>query len=340
MSIEVSDVDEASSSLQELFDTTDQDGAVCIRHIAPIRLLHLGEDENTTISELYDVILQSWLAPMPSNAPLRVRQHKERLARRIAAEVTMAATRCQLHYPAAESQLGLSQINSLAVPILSSQPLLDSPSKSSQWASSQPLPSPPLTQRSLSEPQSSPQPSPPDALGSADPLVRLSKHLKFKEDSILHTSIPASVEQLLSHWQPGTDPRSYEWDAAERANRTDSLDESSQKMLEKARKRKERREKKQQRENELMRTQSSSQPFTFMKPTAFSRSSPGPMLGGIGSSSQASSQPFTQVPLPGTGFQSSQPGFNPFAVQSQVGPGKYGGRLDKKKKKKNRVSGF
>jgi RNA polymerase I-specific transcription initiation factor RRN6 len=210
---------------------------------------------------------------------------------------------------------------------------------SSQWASSQPLPSPPLTQRSQSDIHSSPQPSLPEIFGAVDPLARLSKHLKFRDESIPHTSIPASVERLLSHWQPGTDPHDYEWDATERANRAELLDED-RKLAEKARRRKERREKKQQRENDLMRTQPSSQPFTFVKPASFHRSSPGPMLGGIGSSSQIPSQPFTRVPLPGTGIPSSQPRFNPFVAQSQVEPGKYGGRPDKKKKKKNRMSGF
>jgi RNA polymerase I-specific transcription initiation factor RRN6 len=277
---------------------------------------------------------------MPSNTPSRVRLRKERIARRIAAEVVMAGTRCQQQEPALVPEVGLHAINSLSVPILPSQPLAGSPSKSSQWISSQPLPSPPLTQRSQSEIQSSPQPSLPETFGPADPLARLSKHLKLKDESIPQASISTSVERLLSHWQPGTDPHDYEWDMAERAYRAELSDADSQKLTEKARRRKERRERKQQRENEMIRTQPSSQPFTFAKPASFSRSSPGPMPGGMGNSSQVPSQPFTRVPLPGTGIRSSQPGFDPSVARSQVEPGKYGGRPDKKKKKNNRMSGF
>jgi RNA polymerase I-specific transcription initiation factor RRN6 len=118
MSLEVSNVDEASSSLHELFDTEDQGGPFCIRRIASVRLLHLGEDEDATISGLYDSILQTWIAPLPYRTPLRVRRLKERLARRIAAEVIMAGTRCRQQEPALTPELGFDQINSLSVPIL------------------------------------------------------------------------------------------------------------------------------------------------------------------------------------------------------------------------------
>jgi RNA polymerase I-specific transcription initiation factor RRN6 len=71
------------------------------------------------------------------------------------------------------------------------------------------------------------------------------------------------------------------------------------------------------------------------QPTTFPRSSPGPMLGGMGSSSQAPSQSRSQS-------QSQVPsyGSNLIIPQSQVERGKFGGKLDKKKKKKGRISGF
>jgi RNA polymerase I-specific transcription initiation factor RRN6 len=336
MKIEVSDVDEASSSLRNLLYTDNESDTISTRHIASASLLHLGEEEHLTISALYDSILQNWIAPLPLDVPLRVRQRKERLARRIAAEVMLACARIHQSRAGREFQLGPNQETTISMPILPSHPLRSSPGKSSQWASSQLQSSPPLPLSSISEPQSSPQSFPLKGSVPANPLVRLRKHLKFKEDSELHASIPANVGQLLSQWQPSTDPHDYDWEQAERASRTETVDEASQKQSEKARKRKERREKRQQREDELMRAQPSSQPFTFVKPTSFPRSSPGPMLGGIG----GSSQPARHVPLPGAGIQSSQGGFNSFVAQSQVEPGKYGGRPDKKKKKKGRISGF
>lgn len=147
------------------------------------------------------------------------------------------------------------------------------------------------------------------------------------------------MQQLLGQWQHGTDPHTYDWNAAETADRVDDLDEISQQQLEKAQRKKERRERRQKREDELAQPQPSSQPFTTA-PIVYPRSSPGPDPAGIGSSSQIPLQPFVQLPtriVTSQGQGSSQP----FVVHSQMEPGKFGGRPDKKKKKKGgRVSGF
>lgn len=105
------------------------------------------------------------------------------------------------------------------------------------------------------------------------------------------------------------------------------MDEASQKERKKERKRRERREKRQQREDELMRPAAVSQPITF------SRSSPGPMLGGMGGSSQmpSHSQGESQLSTQNGGFM---------IPQSQVEQGRFGGRPEKKKRKKGRISGF
>jgi RNA polymerase I-specific transcription initiation factor RRN6 len=350
MELGIPDVDEASASLQQLLHDEGRDKAVELRHIAAAHLLHLGTDEQPSIASLYDSMLETWIAPLTAEVPRRVRKHKERLARRIAAEVMLASTRA-LHRESQttifESQSQPSQDSGISMPILSSQPL---PGSSSQWMSSQPPSSeplsllqpqpslPPLSTPISSQTQMSSQSLPPPRHDIADPLARLSKHLKFKEDATPTLPIPENVNKLLAHWQPGVDPCLYDWRASERADRVNEIDESSQKELEKARKRKARREKKQKRENELMQSKPSSQPFTFVQPPVFPRSSPGPLLGPMGSS-QAPSQPFVHVPFPGTGSQSQQ-GFGPFVAQSQVEPGKFGGRPEKKKKKKGRVSGF
>jgi RNA polymerase I-specific transcription initiation factor RRN6 len=328
-----------------------QDEDVQIRHIAAAHLLHIGKDEQPTIATLYDSILSIWIAPLPAEVSRHLRKHKERLARRIAAEVMLASTRVlrrEQEITLVGRQPQLSQDSGVSMPILSSQPL---PGSSSQWMSSQPQSSlplsssqsqpslPPISTPMSSQTQMSSQPLPLPNHTIADPLARLSKHLKLKDDAASTLPLPDNVNKLLSHWQPGADPRLYDWRASERADRVEEIDKFSQKELEKARKRKARREKKQKRENELMQSQPSSQPFTVVKPPAFSRSSPGPLLGTI-DSSQAPSQPFAYVPFPGTRSQSQQ-GFGPFVPQSQVEPGKYGGRPEKKKKKKKgRVSGF
>lgn len=341
MEIDVPDIDEASSSLQELSLSAEQDEIREIHSIAAARLLHLGDDEQPTVASLYDGILQSWVAPLPRDIPLHVRQRKERLARRVAAEVMLASTRVlyrEAEVTSTQRRSGWGQNSRVALATLSSQPLEGSPTAR---PSSQPLPTPPLSQASgFSSSQARPsQPSPSSQFIVAGPLARLSRHLSFKKGAELQSTIPDSVRQVLKHWEPGTDPSTYDWTAAEHADHVEVIDESSQQQREKARRKRERREKKQRKEDKLAQSQPSSQSFAFVNPTAFPRSSPGPILGGIGSSSQAPSQAFSQVPLPVTGSQ-SQSSFNPFAAQSQVEPGKYGGRPGKKKKKKGRVSGF
>jgi len=356
--IQVSDVDEASTLLHGLSTPEDQDDLVAVRRIASAHVLHLGDEEQPTISSVYDSILQNWIASLPSDVSLRIRQRKERLARRVAAEVMLSITRIQQRKSQAQvtaPEPSLSQDSGIAMPVLSSQPVATNSTDPTSWMSSQPLPTP-----SSSQSESSSQSSVP-SISTTDPLARLRKHLKFRDDTVAEpqTAMPPNVSQLLSHWQPGVDPQTYDWEAIERADRAEHLDEGSQKRAEKARKRKERRERNQQRENDLARAQPSSQPFTFpqatfhpsaiappssrlftfSKPAAYPRSSPGPMLGGIASSSQVPGQLFTQVPLPGTGSQ-SQGAPGTFAAQSQVEPGRFGGRPDKKKKKKGRVSGF
>jgi len=159
---------------------------------------------------------------------------------------------------------------------------------------------------------------------SSDPLSRLSKYLQTSKDPVI---IPPNVSQSLAHWELGKDPRVYNWVSMERTLRAEELDEESQQQREKERKKKERREKRQQRENELMRAKTASQL------NAYPRSSPGPMLGGMGSSSQVPSQSQSQSQIP---FQTG--GF--MMPKSQVERGKFGGKLDKKKKKKGRISGF
>jgi RNA polymerase I-specific transcription initiation factor RRN6 len=119
----------------------------------------------------------------------------------------------------------------------------------------------------------------------------------------------------------------YNWASLERTLRPEDLDEESQQQREKERKKRERRDKRQQREDELVRAKAVTQPTTFP------RSSPGPMLGGIDSSSQMPSQGQSQ------GHVSFQSG-GLMMPQSQVERGKFGGKLDKKRKKKGRISGF
>ncbi|KAF2027666.1 hypothetical protein EK21DRAFT_102370 [Setomelanomma holmii] len=336
MRIDVADIDEASTLLHELASIITNNESVELHRVTIGQQSQVESDEDEpTIVDLYDRILQSWIASLPPDVSLRVRQRKERLARRIASEVILAGMRVRpqdSQAGAVEVPPGFSQDSAISMPILTSQPVAsisqvqdtahDFYSPLSPSAFSQPSPS--QSPQSHSSFPSSAQPqelpsSPLQRSTPADPVARLSKYFRFKDDTQPSAPLPASITQLLSHWKVGTDPSSYGWEAIERADRAEQLDAPSQQQLEKAQKRKERRSRKQRREDDLAHSQPSSQPFIFTKPTTFPRSSPGPVLGGMGSSSQ-------------TGLSSQSQG--PMGAQSQVEPGRFGGRPDKKKKKK------
>ncbi|KAL6710212.1 hypothetical protein ACN47E_009158 [Coniothyrium glycines] len=334
-SIHLSDVDAASIELQRFCSLNNHENIVQIRQLASTAFLDLVEDEVPTISNIYDTILQTWIASLPSFVPARVRQHKERLARRIAAELLLAIyhlERNNTQAPMIGSQHDPIQI---AIPVLPSKPGGRTHDDLDQRQQPHPLPTPPYS----SMPSSSMPPSSPpiwtlQSPATESPADRMRRRLPNRDAAVPSIAITPNVHQLLAHWQVGTDPHTYDWDMTERALQPQELDDYSQQQREKERKRKERREKRQRREDELLASQIISQ-----QPLVFPRSSPGPMLGGMGSSSQAQGHTSSQLPLAEGGF--TQPGgFNSIVPQSQVEPGRFGGRPDKKKKKKTRISGF
>ncbi|KAJ8118732.1 hypothetical protein OPT61_g340 [Boeremia exigua] len=328
-SVDVADVDEDSERLEQVFADENPQNTYSLRPIATPNVLRLPSTQQTSIADLYDIILRDWIAPLPADISVPVRQAKERLARRVAAEVTLAGASLR---PRVEEQPGIAPGQPMSLPIL--------PPKSASLLPSSSLPTPPQS----SVPPSSPLLTEYVRPLAGDPLSRLRKHLTIDdESSSLPMVLAPSVSELLSHWQPGTDPSTYDWEATERTLRPEMLDDESQESREKERKKKERRDKRQRREDELMRakTQTSSQPMFL--PPAGPRSSPGPSFGGMAASSQVPmpmSQMSSQVHGVGGGFGGFGGGHG-MMPQSQAEPGKFGGRPEKKKKKgKSRVSGF
>jgi RNA polymerase I-specific transcription initiation factor RRN6 len=322
MRITVSDVDEASTKMLDLFPSAASQLDLEVLNIASGFVLGLSENataDSPTIASLYDAILQNWIAPLPADIPVPVRQSKERLARRTAAEVILASARIRrIEVPQRlHAQLDPSQDGEATILESSSQPLF--PDESLLPPSSSSLGS---TERPMAQP--------PSATVTVDPLTRLSKHLRI--DSLQAKPIPASIAQILSHWQPETDPRTYSWEATEEALQEEAEDdEASQQKREKSKRKRERRDRRQKREDDVFKATTVSQPQVL-------RSSPGPSFGtgmGLGMSSQipATSQSQSQSQMFG--------GLGGLGVYSQVEPGRHGGRLLLKKKKgKKRVGGF
>lgn len=313
--ITVSDIDEASSKLWDL--RLDQ------------IILSLDADEgDVSISSLYDSILQNWIAPLPANAPSRVRKKKERLARRIAAEVMLARSRIHSSssfepirgQPQPELQKGPSQDSGIALPPSSSRPG-SSQSDGLAFQSSPPLSSPadPLTRSYVTHP---------------NPVLRLTRHIQIEKPPLV---VPRNVDQVLMHWAPGIDPSTYDWEVTERSIHRDlhANEAPSRKEAEKSKRRAERLMKRQRRED-VERSKAESQPL-YGREEGGLRSSPIPVVPGLGLSSQVAIQAQGQ-----SQSQSQEFGGYGGMVQSQVESGRHGGRpvIKKKKKGKGRVSGF
>ncbi|KAJ4351778.1 uncharacterized protein N0V89_007121 [Didymosphaeria variabile] len=306
--VTVDDIDDASAKLQEICLTDGRASSLQLRRIASDFVLGFSAEESQnapSLSSIYDLVLQNWLVPLPGIVPARIRQNKERMARRLAIGVTLASTRVR---PLSDVVVGtITQPDprqDIAVARSSSPPQYSSQSDR-QSQSSQAV-------HSASSPSST---------RLDDPLTRLSKHLHMT--TITPPEVPPSINQVLSHWQVGADPSSYDWEASERAFAEElelMQEEGTQKRRERARRKKERQAKRQKKEDQLFtgRVESGkveSQPQLL-------RSSPGPASPTISS----------QVPAPNQ--------YQPIVVQSQVEPGRHGGRLMKKKKVKTRMSGF
>lgn len=310
MPLVVSDIDEASSKLRELFFTRDSPSQSALRSIADSQGLGFPRDElqePILLSSLYDSILQNWITPLLSDIPVRARQVKERLARRLAAEAQLSRMRFRRNDArqiSTASQTTTGQHSVFAPPNVESEP------HSTAGPSQTPIDS----HRDIF-----PDSSQVDVV--KDPLSRLSNHLRIENPR--SAPIPSSINKVLTHWHFATDPSTYDWKTTERALHEDlGLDEEeTQQQRERSRRKKERQEKRQRKENELFRGTMVSQPQVL-------RSSPGPMFGAnssqlpIQSQSQSQSQNLT------------------FMIQSQQEPGKHGGRPALKKKAKNRMSGF
>ncbi len=326
-SVSVSDVDETSSKLQKLHSPENPSRTNGAQWLTTASVLGLTNGEESSISHLYDSILQHWVAPLPAHIPTRFRHYKERLARRLAAEIILSSS-CikaqELERQYTDRQVRSTDGDNLALPLLPSRPIVSSQTQMFGAASSNSsFPS------SLPTMHSSPPPKPSRAAlrpASSEPLTRLKRHLQIRDTSAAPTELLPAVNQVLAHWELGVDPHKYDFSVSNTAQQRAEDEQLSQEQQRKDKKKMlKRAERKRQREASRNQLQTTSQPAIYP------RSSPGPTF--------LSSQIQPQVQQSQTLF-SGPGGTDLLAPMSQVEPGRFGGRPDKKKKKKSRISGF
>lgn len=329
-SINVSDVDDMSTELQELYLSRSASHPSGAQWLASASLLGLTNGEDSSISNLYDNILQHWVAPLPAHIPTRVRQQKERLSRRLAAEIILASFCLKirdLNGQDTNRQVVPAEGDNLSLPVLPSRPIDLSQTQISGATSSQSsFPSSLPTIHSSPPPEPSRIALPPTA---SDPLTRLKMHLQVRETSATPIKLLSAVDQILTHWELGVDPQKYDFSASNTAQQRAEDEQMNQEQQIKDHKKALRRaERKKQREASRSQVQFTSQPAIFP------RSSPGPAFPSSQVQPQVQVQSQTQPRFSGPG------GTDLLAPMSQIEPGRFGGRPDKKKKKKSRISGF
>lgn len=193
------------------------------------------------ITLLYDSLVHDWLAPLPSDVPARARIAKEQLIRRISAELSLARILI-LRKPQVQSNS-----NEFPEPVVSLsddvKPSLHSEdegtiqtNKGHRRASSQPtmsqdyklpaqlsdMPDFPQAEPNSSFPSSLPSSQPPQQQGTTDsPASRLRLYTTIDEQP----GLSRDATNILSHWQPGSDPTSYDWQKTSQALETEEAEQ-------------------------------------------------------------------------------------------------------------------
>lgn len=340
-----SDVDQASTLLQELStlepsqahessyradEAPGHHANLVLCPVAPPNVLGLPtSDDEASLGTTYDSIISHWISPLSQDVSARVRMTKEILARRMAAEITLASNvlRVQDSEPTQDTQesgqsAGQSQTQSQSqswfLPMRNAQLSQASPSTPVL-----PTPSPTATPSLITNSSRT------SLLGPAAEYSRLSRYTTFSKPA--PASLPRPLAKVLAHWQPGTDPDAYDWVFTSRSiNREVEAEEADSQLTEKERARlarkTERMLKRQRKENAASQQQMAAS--SQMPELVVSASQP------ANADTQRSGRNADASAVPA----SSQSVGMGVGTASQAAPGRFGGRPPAKKVK--RKQGF
>jgi RNA polymerase I-specific transcription initiation factor RRN6 len=307
-----------------------QDTTLTLRSMASLPILGVPSTGEDHLSAIYEIILDLWIRHMPENISDIVRHSNEQLARRIAADVSLASL--VIRTPSVEPELQTQSQSQSQSQGQGQGQVWELPVRPGAPPSSRTTPS--MTFDAVGSPKSPRLPTPSETGSSSSvpasnlALGRLSRYTTFTSNP---TSPPLSrrLNRVLSHWPVGADPATYDWASASRhITRRDEEEVEGEEMTEKERQRMQRRTeryaRRQRREaEETARLQllSSQAPEIVVgsQPARLVRAHSQQAAGGAESLSQSQSQSQGRL------------------VASQVLPGRDGGRKPAKKKRK---SGF
>lgn len=217
------------SQLPAQEDDTEQSTRIVLRPVQSISLpdltsTHLSTSDTTST---YNMIVSHWISSLPQCVPGRIRLAKEQLARRLAAELTLASHVFQIEdvEEPAETQPDAkptSQDQSWDLPmhLASSQPF--SSQLQSQSQSALPTPSPTGT------PSVTTASSRTSTFASAE-ISHLKKYTTFTKPT--PSALPRSLTKILNHWALGFDPVDYDWVATSRSITQQTREEEADSQL-------------------------------------------------------------------------------------------------------------
>ncbi|TKA24980.1 hypothetical protein B0A50_06078 [Salinomyces thailandicus] len=250
--------DEATSHLADLLrDGTDEgtgkgqeSASERTTRLAIQQTCILGSDSfpkigsRPSLADVYNRMIDEWISPLSAHISGRTRLAKEQCVRQVAMDVVLAS-----HVMRVEDVESLAQ-----EPQSSRQQDWELPIRGVKGVSSyQDIPSSnylgPSSELESQQnvlPTPSPTATPSIMTGSsatsifAPEAIRLAKYTAFSKPAV--TTLPRSLNNVLSHWQPGTDPSDYDWlTTSRRIRHIDEELEDSAGMTEKERARMQRR---------------------------------------------------------------------------------------------------
>ena len=281
----------------------------------------LGLQEAFQLSDVYDSLIEAWIGPLPGTIPGRTRIALEKVVRDVVIQIYLSTFQVRMkqgptfdkqaaHGDRADSrpQIALpvrrrgseANLRKDKEPVATSSSALES-SQASLGDLPLRFPPPPaqLTPES-SQPRRRNEPAP--TLVDSEDIA--SRRLKALARLKPQPALPTRMSNLLNQWELGADPATYDWEAAQQAF---NIEEGSENEAQT--KQRQRDEKRQKRHRQDM-TMPSSQP-------------PTKRVGG--------SQPQSASETQGSSQQTQN-----MVIQSQVEPGRYGGRPEQAKQKKHK----
>ena len=226
----IADVDSASNNLKDLIDQAfpNQANDEVSQHPSIIAdtpmntICHkLGLRYMIELSQIYEYMVRYWISTLPSHSPGRVRLITEKLARTIAAQLSLAGYRVDPNISLLDS--GRNEPEAENPDQLGVQALQQSSGPASSGASTKLSGSTTFAQGSQ---QSLPTPEPTPSIRSRSSISSLhadetlaSQRIRSRVSHLMpQRNSDSSISSIISHWGDGLNPHLYDWEVAERTN--------------------------------------------------------------------------------------------------------------------------